>query len=317
MLVSVVIPCHNAEAWIAETLDSVLTQRGVELDLVVVDDGSTDRSMEITRQVAGDRARVVSQAQSGVSRARNVGTGAARADYLQYLDADDVLMPGTLRARVAALEAGADVAYCNWVRWELQSDGTYLGATPTRRVLGRRPDIDLLAGSWWPPGALLYRRRIVEHIGLWREDFPLIEDARFQLDAALHQASFVHVDEVGLKYRVHGTTSLSRRDPNLFVECCYRNGVQLQEQWEQQGTLDAERRRTLASVFAHVAGGLFAHRPELFADAVSRVMDLDPGFVPQGSPLKRILARLVGYAAEERFAGWFREVKRVAAFRRA
>src|SRR5690606_139621 len=107
--VAVVIPAYNAEAYIETTLASVLAQDGVELEVVVVDDGSTDRSVEIAAALAGrdTRLRVVRQSNAGVAAARNAGAAAvsAEARYLHFLDADDVLVPGALHRLKGRLDA--------------------------------------------------------------------------------------------------------------------------------------------------------------------------------------------------------------------
>ena len=122
--VSVVIPCRNAEPWVGETVASVVSQADVSLELIVVDDGSEDRSAEIAYESADGKLTLIRQTGSGVSHARNTGTAAASAPFVQYLDADDVLMPETLAARVSALEESqADVAYCDWQRWQRRNDG--------------------------------------------------------------------------------------------------------------------------------------------------------------------------------------------------
>src|SRR4051794_30846122 len=113
--ISVVIPCYNSQAWIAETLRSAMDQRGVSLQVVVVDDGSSDDSVSVVEAVGGSDVEIVRQANAGVSAARNAGTAAARGQYIQYLDADDVLMPNSLETRLAALASGADVAYTDWI----------------------------------------------------------------------------------------------------------------------------------------------------------------------------------------------------------
>ena len=164
-LVSVIIPCHNAEAWLGETLDSVAIQRDVACEVIVVDDGSTDASARVAESIGGRGIRVIRQEQQGVGAARNTGTAIARGAFLQYLDADDVLAPGAVRARVTALHtSGADVAYSDWVRWERQTDGTFEVGRFVTRKLGARPEIEMLRDAWWPPGALLYRRSFVDRI---------------------------------------------------------------------------------------------------------------------------------------------------------
>jgi len=309
-LVSVIIPCHNAEAWIAETLDSVAAQRDVACEVIVIDDGSTDASARVAESVGGRGVRVIRQEQQGVGAARNAGTAAASGTFLQYLDADDVLAPGAVRARVTALEAsGADVAYSDWVRWERQVDGTFEVGRFMTRKLGARPDVDLLTDSWWPPGALLYRSDLVRRILPWRTDLPVIQDARFQLDAALAGARFVHVTGVGLKYRVHGRASLSQRDPRAFALDCYHNATDLHDHWQQTGVLDDERRAALIAVYEHAARSLFELDRSSFEEVVLRLRTFEPRFRPTGPPTLRALSGLVGYPAAEQIALWWRQFK--------
>jgi len=309
--VSVVIPCYNARAWIAETVASAVAQDGVPLEIVLVDDGSDDDSVEAARSAAGGLPlTILTQDRQGASRARNVGTRAARGRFIQYLDADDVLLPGTVRARVAALEAtGADVAYCDWTRWEQRADGSFTEGAVASRRLGERPDLDLCRGAWWPPGALLYRRAVVDAIGSWREDLPVIQDARFLLDAALAGARFVHVPGVGLKYRVH-PASLSRRHRRAFLDDCYQNANDLLDRWTAEGVLDDDRRQCAIDMYAHLARGFFSIDRARFRDVLRRLYALDPHFLPQGPPALRLLSRMLGYPRAEALAAAWRAARR-------
>ena len=312
--VSVVVPCWNAEEWIGEALRSALDQAGVRVEVVVVDDGSTDGTRAAIRRLADPRVRVISQVRQGASRARNVGTAASRAPYLQYLDADDVLLPDALRVRAAALESsGADVAYSDWVRYERASDGRFADGEAVARELGPRPELDLVTDFWWPPGALLYRRAIVERIGAWREDLPIIQDARFQLDAALAGARFVRVPGVGLRYRVHGPESLSRRDPRAFVDDCYRNGRDLHERWAREGSLDEGRRRALLRVYDHAARRYHGLDRARFREVLGHLSALDPRYRPESPRSLRLASTLMGYPAALFVAGAWRRLKRLAA----
>lgn len=89
-LVSVVIPLYNKQASIANTIESVLGQTIGDFEIVVVDDGSTDNSLEIVQRIFDDRIQVIHKKNGGVSSARNVGIRAAKGDYIALLDADDV-----------------------------------------------------------------------------------------------------------------------------------------------------------------------------------------------------------------------------------
>jgi glycosyltransferase involved in cell wall biosynthesis len=308
-VISVVIPCHNAEAWLAETLESVFTQAGV-LEVIVVDDGSTDGSASVAAKAAG-RVRLIRQASQGASAARNAGTAAARGEYLQYLDADDVLEPGTLDARLAcSRQTGADVVLAPWMRWRRQPNGEFESAGVVRPALGARPELDIFIGAWWPPGAILYRRDIAARVGGWRVDLPIIQDARFLLDAALAGASIAQIDTVGLRYRIHGSQSLSRRDPRAFVEDCYRSATELHDRWEAHGELDAERRRALMRVLGQIARSLFPIDRARFDDVLDRLHALDARYRPEHPPMLRALSGVIGYRSAEHVALWWRRVKR-------
>src|SRR6476469_10004419 len=98
-LVSVVIPAYNAERFLGEAIESVLAQGYAHFELIVVDDGSSDRTAEVARSF-GDRVRTIEQENSGVSAARNAGTRAAGGELLAFLDADDRWSPGWLERMV-------------------------------------------------------------------------------------------------------------------------------------------------------------------------------------------------------------------------
>lgn len=310
-VISIVIPCRNAEAWLAETLASIETQ-AVALEVIVVDDGSTDGSVEIAEQ--HPRVRVVRQAWAGASAARNAGTRAASGAFVQYLDADDLLAPGTLAARLARLDAAAaDVVVSPWIPWVRQPDGSFAAEQAVAPFLGPRPDIDIFTGAWWPPGAVLYRRAIVDRIGGFRLDLPVIQDARFLLDAARLGARFASVEEPGLRYRIHGATSLSRRDPRAFAEDRYRNALDVQAEWTSARALDDERRRALVEVFGAIARDLFPIDRGRFEDVLARIHALDPGYRPAAPATLRALSGVVGYRSAERIARGWRQAKAVAA----
>lgn len=307
-MISVVIPCHNAEAWLAETLASVFTQ-AVPLEVIVVDDGSTDRSASIAEQASGP-VRLIRQASQGASAARNTGTAEASGEFIQYLDADDVLEPGTLAQRLVRIrEAGADVVLTPWMRWERQPTGQFESSGIMRPTLGARPELDIFVGAWWPPGAILYRRAIVDRVGAWRVDLPIIQDARFLLDAALAGASFAQTDVVGLRYRVHGAESLSRRNPRAFVEDCYRSAAELHDRWQARGEIDDDRRRALVRVLGQIARSLFPIDRSRFEDVLDRLHSLDARYRPERPPMLRALSGVIGYRSAEHVALWWRHVK--------
>lgn len=94
MKISVIIPLYNKEKQIKDTIDSILKQDFTDFELIVVNDGSTDNSLKIVEAINDERVRIINQANAGVSAARNRGMAEAKGEYVLFLDADDILLPG-------------------------------------------------------------------------------------------------------------------------------------------------------------------------------------------------------------------------------
>jgi glycosyltransferase involved in cell wall biosynthesis len=115
-LISVIIPCYNVDKYVAKCLESVLQQTFRELEVIVVNDGSTDGTTDIIKDYRSDnRVRYIEQANAGVSAARNAGIDAASGELLAFVDSDDYLEPQMYERLYAAMQReGADMAVCNY-----------------------------------------------------------------------------------------------------------------------------------------------------------------------------------------------------------
>ena len=116
-LVSVVIPAYNCERFIGDALDSVFSQKYPSLEVIVVDDGSTDDTCRVVARY-GETVRLIRQRNAGAAVARNAGIARARGEYVALLDSDDLWLPGKLRLQIDHLERSRDVAMC-CTRWDL------------------------------------------------------------------------------------------------------------------------------------------------------------------------------------------------------
>jgi glycosyltransferase involved in cell wall biosynthesis len=297
--VSILIPCRNAAPYLAATLESACGQSVPAAEILVVNDGSTDDSVEIARRFA-PKVTVIDGPGRGASAARNQATHQARGRYLQYLDADDLLEPHALATRVDALErTGADLAISDWQRlvvrgsdWQVERDVS--GKFDDRGVPA---DVQVLRGFWAPPAAILYRRSLCMQIGAWRESLPIIQDARFLLDAA-RLGRVVHVAGIGARYRQHASHSLSTTNRDRFWSDVLRNAEEVESLWRTSGTFDLTHRTALVQVFADCArvgfisrssslfnGGLaalsrFAERPESKLVRTAQVLTRTVGYGP-------------------------------------
>jgi glycosyltransferase involved in cell wall biosynthesis len=308
--VSVVIPCFNAEPWIRETINSVLAQGLDDIELIVIDDGSTDRGPELVHTVFPS-AHLKHIERQGPSRACNIGTELSTGQFIQYVDADDVLAPGKLALQLETLQrTGAEVAYGRWQKLERSPTGTYELTSLAGREM-EHPDLELFTHAWYPPAAYLFRRDIVESVGGWNEQLPIIQDARFALDCALHGGRFVYCPGTMAYYRVHTRDFVSRRDPVAFVRDCLRNAVEIEAWWKAHGGLDEERRSSVLQAYSYVARASFEYDSSTFQAAYNALERLQPGYVPQRPRPLALASRVLGYRRAESLDVWYRRATRL------
>ena len=209
-VVSVIMPCYNGEAYLADAIESVLGQTYKDFELVVVDDGSTDRSVEILGKY-GNRIRTIRQPNRGVSTARNTGIGESKGDFIAFLDADDYWDPHFLETMVAGLaDPRTAIAYCGW-----QNVGVTQGEpfVPPDYESGDKMHHLLRFASLWPIHAILIRRSAMPPGIPFNPAYPACED----YDLWLRIASFHRIQlipRVLAYYRkhaeVHATSDQAR-----------------------------------------------------------------------------------------------------------
>lgn len=299
-LVSVVMPCFNAAMFLDESISSVVQQTGVDWELIIVDDGSTDNSSAIIhrwQQRLGRQMISLSGPNRGVSYARNAGTEMARGTHIQYLDADDILQPNSLLQKLEALSHGFDVAYCDWLKLVEKAEGCFVEGEVISRTIETvhpRAEIAIFTSFWSPPAALMYTRDIVDSIGGWNETLTTVEDARFLLEAAFNGARFVHVRAVGAHYRVARGASLSTRDPVSFARNCFLNACQVENYWRENGGLDEARRYALIGCYDYVARTFLHSDQPSFQKTLKRLYTLEPRFKVTYPKVGGLLSKVFG-----------------------
>ncbi len=198
-LVSIVIPAFNAADYLREAIDSVLNQSYPNIELIVLDDGSTDETSEIlNRYPEGDFYRE-SHPNMGQAATLNKGWAMAKGKLLGYLSADDALFPCAVEDLVGSLEAnpGAVMAYGDYECMDEHSRTIKAIRLPDFDYMAMIRDIECLPG----PG-VLWRRDAFQKSGGWDQGLHQIPDYDFWLRLGLH-GGFCHVDEVLARFRVH------------------------------------------------------------------------------------------------------------------
>jgi glycosyltransferase involved in cell wall biosynthesis len=202
-LVSVVVPCFNCSRYIGDALASIRNQTYRNLEIIVINDGSTDDSMRVIANHAAcdPRIKAESQPNRGLSAARNTGLRNARGEYVCFLDADDVMLEDKIARQVDYLRAnpGCELVYSDW----------YLGderLNITGLAVGRIPETDLMYAyarrNWFAPMAPLLRRELVDKVGGFDEDMRASEDWDYWIRCA-HAGAFGYLPGPVAVYRSH------------------------------------------------------------------------------------------------------------------
>lgn len=216
--ISIVIPVYNVEAFLPRCLDSVVAQTLREIEIICVDDGSPDRSIEVLNRYAAQdgRIRVISQENRGLGGARNRGVGAARGEYLLFVDSDDWIDPDYCRALYeAARESGADVA-CASILKTRPSRSKWTIRYTERLVAGTLDDRFRIAHC--PPDFYvmnkLMRRATIERLGLRFRERVCYEDVEYMMRLLGECDKLVTVPGVTYHYIFNaGSITKSRQTP--------------------------------------------------------------------------------------------------------
>lgn len=175
-LVSVVIPSYNKEKYLAEAIDSALAQTYKPIEVIVVDDGSTDGSIAIA-ETYGDRIRLIKIENSGVSSARNAGIMASHAEFIALVDADDLLDPDCIEARVAILQSDQGLGVCVGAFRSVDQSGAMIDESdPARKTPEGDQFREAVRTNWGVTCGAVYRREALDKCGMFDPLIRVCED---------------------------------------------------------------------------------------------------------------------------------------------
>lgn len=204
-MISIIIPYYNASKFIEATLQSVFVQSNIDIEVIVVNDGSNKEESDF---IAGLNEKygfkLISQDNKGVGSARNRGAKAAKGNYLLFLDADDVLLPNALRN----LNANVSNFVISIANYRIREKEIKPSFAPQQFILGNRIQV----------GSALIPKVVYEKINGFKESLSYAEDMDFWFRVWEHNINFRWVDKCVLDYRVHEQSVMRKKSPRKYLD---------------------------------------------------------------------------------------------------
>lgn len=309
-LVSILTPAYNAEPWIADSIRSALRQTWPRTEIIVVDDGSSDGTLSVASTFTKEGVTVVSQNKSGASAARNHAYSLCQGDYIQWLDADDLLAPDKISRQMEFAQSAKDpftLWASEWGRFLYRIKRAEFVPTPLWEDLSPLEWLlrKMTLNVWMQPGNWLVSRELTEAAGPWDERLSFDDDGEYFCRVLLKCNQVKFVRGARAFYRATGPGSLSSVDySDNKLESAWRS-IRLHIQSLLQ-LEDSPRTRNAAVTFLQTWLPLFdPHRTDIIAEMQhhARMLGGEVAYLKLIEPLRRKFAWMEGIFGRN-FAYW-------------
>ena len=303
--ISICVPCHNAVDYVGAALDSVLFQTYQNLEIIVVNDGSTDGSAEILASYDGKRVKVIHEQCGSAAKARNRALREAKGDYIKFFDADDLMSPEMLERQMACLNGRQDaVASSEWGRFQKDDLG---GFRPNPESVWRDMDAaDWLVEAWFKarpmmqPGMFLIPRKVIDVVGGWDEELTLIDDFEFFARVLCHSRNVLFAPGATLYYRSGLEGSLSGQKSRKAVESAYHSILRGTSHLLARRD-DEAARQSCANIMQDFIYGYYPNHADLRSEVEVKLRELGGSTLqPDGPPRFQSMRRVVGWKMARR-----------------
>ena len=303
-LVSILIPCYNAAPWLTATLESALAQTWPDKEIILVDDGSRDNSLAIARSFEPRGVRVIAQSNRGAAAARNHAMRLARGEWLQFLDADDLLAPDKIEQQMLLAESvGPNLALCaRWTRFS----GTIADADFTPQPLCA----DMVPVDWvvtkfernamMHPAAWLTSRLLADQAGPWVEKRSPDDDGEYFTRVVLASKGVRFCPAAISYYRSGLPGSLSRAKSDQAWAAAFAS-MELAAENLLKAENSPRARHACAIAFQRYIYDAYPRARDCMRKAASNVAALGGSDLqPERGPKFQVISRLIGWRLTKR-----------------
>jgi glycosyltransferase involved in cell wall biosynthesis len=306
--VSVIIPSYNAENYLEKAIKSTLNQTYPNIEVIVVDDGSTDNSYAIANKIKSDKLIVVKQSNKGASAARNNGLRFAKGDYIQFLDADDLLSPNKIENQIKILnQLPGHISVCRTIHFFNEDNLSNLSTNSYEDYFldySENP-VDFLVNLWGgntPYGSMvsvhawLIPKSLIETAGLWNEELTYDDDGEFFSRIVLSSKGIAYSDKGYSYYRKQKVSSLSNLNSKERFESMLKS-VLLKKETLLKKANTYEAKLAIYKMLTGVALKCLPKYYQLYKIAIKALPKIDSkNYQPSiGGPITQKLSALFGW----------------------
>jgi glycosyltransferase involved in cell wall biosynthesis len=303
-LVSVLIPCFNAAPYVGAAIESVLAQTYAPIEVIVVDDGSTDGSADVVAAFADRGVVLLRQAKGSAAAARNAALVRATGEFVLFLDADDLIAAGHVAALLDRLEPGSQTVAMG--QWDRFTNATDEATFPARQGYRDASGVDWLRDEWSSGapmtqcGTFLIPRSLLDEIGGWDERLTLIDDFEFFARLLTRCAGVRYAPDARLFYRSGHARGLSAQTSRKAAESACL-ALTLGTGHFLAARDDAATRRISANMLQNFDYMFYPAFPDLRRKLAARRRELGGSDVqPVGPPGFHKLRKWIGWRAAKR-----------------
>lgn len=280
-LVSIIIPVYNKSAFVKESIDSALAQSYPYIELVLINDGSIDGSLEILQECKEkypDKINLIDSPNQGVSAATNLGIQGSKGDYIQFLDADDLISPDKISTQISLLKGKekTSLATCSYVGF-IDSIQDFREVS-YRAFQSFESGIELLLQFWerqemLQPASYLTHRSLIEKAGPWDESLIINQDGEFFTRVLLHAKQIIYDSNSIVYYRTPGPNNVSQQKSEKAFSSLL-NSFQLYEKYTLVNEDSINVRKALKQVYQKFIYDCFPKYPSLISKAEELINNL-------------------------------------------
>jgi len=300
-LVSIVIPLYNAEPYIEETINSILEQTYKNIEIIIIDDESTDNSYKIAKKYENKFIQVVTQKNSGPGAARNKGILLSKGQYIQFLDADDLLEKNKIKNQLEIFKKYGDDCFIFGKVIEFKNninDNSNITQYQDYYKSYKNP-LDLLKDYWQKGGMIatgsyIVSKELINISGKWNENWILNEDGEFVSRLISNSNKIIYDEKSITYYRKSNPNSLNSNRTLKHYQSQFES-YKSYGQIINKKNLDNNFNYALASCYSGIYQSMYPHHKELRSECIEELNKLGyKKVIPRGHPYFKYIASIIG-----------------------